>query len=993
MYHEKLDVFIEDLKLLHSIENISISDINSLNFKIQAFHLYLNTIFNGGKPEESLATHLFRPVMHDEDFCYLRAEPQIRAGRGWVDFLIHGAAGNPIAFELKPMHKLIVGALETCSLEKDFTDLSKETESKGENQLQTYLRKHEYTILTNMKDVFYFNKEARFKFEPFHREDFITFIEDLRREEFSIWDMIRRKEDATPKYDLDKRFFSDLKKWYEEFQDVQFKVGINADEKIVQILNKFIFLRTLEDYSLIPYNYIIDSYDIALNKWKTKGYKKVFKEFFSDLNEWAYLYYDTELFKDGIFSFIVQDENNITNLQKSVEKILGLSAWSRTFGMGLIHYNYRTINEDIFGKTYEIFLAEKREERGIHYTPSIITESMGKALIDELFLPISNELLKAIAEQRFNDTEKIANKFIAIKILDPACGSGSFLVKLLRLIWNVYKNIKRETEWSTQKTELLEPQDIADRRQWVLKIRQLLGFDSSRRLIPLIILRHLYGIDLDEKAIDVAKVNLWKEAIKLSPGDYRHSTLSSDIDHILPDLELNFVNANSLVDFSISDCIKHLKPFRTDIKKLLQLRQQYLENPFDPSGIDECKEIKKKIGEELYKNFETSYGNFEALPLFAPLNFFYCFFNEDGEPLVENEQGFSGVIGNPPYNVFVESEYFKQSEAAGTSNLFGHFIVKGVHLNKAWGAFSFIVPLSFACGSDYEKIRQLVYKNYGNLKTSHYSIRPARLFPEVDQRITIFLAKRKGETPCIVESSRLYRFTNEERDQIIAEPVTGIVGPMSDGYIPRIADSTGASIYKKFRGIDKKIADYQKEFKKGEAPCQDSVWWYHSVGRYWIKAYDFLPYFTRNGTPGISTKIKQVCALTKDIAKLCVSVVNSNLFHFWWIIQSDEFDVLLSEVLSMPMPEKLLTDKNILRLSDTLMKDFRKKALRKNINVKGVKIEMDEIHPRKSAKIIFDLDRILAPYYGLTEAELNFLQEYDKRFRLNNEEETTEVSE
>lgn len=64
---------------------------------------------------------------------------------------------------------------------------------------------------------------------------------------------------------------------------------------------------------------------------------------------------------------------------------------------------------------------------------------------------------------------------------------------------------------------------------------------------------------MDEKAIDVAKVNLWKEAIKLLPNKFKYSALPADANHILPDLELNFVVANALVDIPIKECIEILQ--------------------------------------------------------------------------------------------------------------------------------------------------------------------------------------------------------------------------------------------------------------------------------------------------------------------------------------------------------------------------------------------------------------------------------------------------
>lgn len=190
--------------------------------------------------------------------------------------------------------------------------------------------------------------------------------------------------------------------------------------------------------------------------------------------------------------------------------------------------------------------------------------------------------------------------------------------------------------------------------------------------------------------------------------------------------------------------------------------------------------------------------------------------------------------------------------------------------------------------------------------------------------------------PCIVQSSRLHRYNDGEQAQLVLNAITGIVGPMSSGYAPRVSDEIGASIYKKFLSIETTIADC---LSKDPDDQKAAKWWFHSVGRYWLKAYDFIPYFARNRIEGISTKLHELTAKTEKAAQVCVGLVNSNLFYFWWIIQSDEFDLLFSEISSMPIPESLLSDDKLENTVKALMNDYQKSAHRKTLKIKNTMLK------------------------------------------------------
>ncbi|SMB96704.1 Eco57I restriction-modification methylase [Thermanaeromonas toyohensis ToBE] len=976
----RIDDLLADIELLGSVKTLSPDEFSELKERLRTpdAEKYVDIILAGGKPETALSEYVFRPLLEGKEYLSLNLSPQIKAGKGWVDYLIQHYTGNPVAVELKPLHVTRAGKIVLSQLEAEFLRLLQD----DKNQVKQYLRDYDYVLFTNLKEVYYFNREAIFEFKPFLKEPFVNLVKDLTKNP-DLWDVVRRKEDITPKHDLDQRFFADLKKWYAEMEEVEFTSS--KEEQIVRILSKFIFVKTLEDYGLIPFNFLKDTFADKEKKWKAKGYAKVLSEFLQEVDKWCYEYYDTELFREDTFRYLVQTEKNLARFRAAIERVLGLSEWSATFGIGLLYYNYRSIDEDIFGKAYETFLAEQKKQQGIYYTPADVTEHMSRMIVAELFVPIKNDLLNALEAKDYEQAKNLALRLSKIRIIDPACGSGSFLIKVLRHIWNVYQEINQKTLWAVDYTTsqtIFEPDHIRLPREKTIEVREILGLGKEshdgRRLIALLILRHLHGIDLDGKALDVAKVNIWKEALKLAPEHFRYSALPRNVSHVLPDLESNFINADTLIDLPTEKCYELLAKYRDSIRKMQELRNSYLSNPWNPSIIEQYKKIKNTLLAELSAAFRTEYGQAPSIPLFAPLNFHYCYFNDAADP--EEDPGFDGIIGNPPYDVFEESPFHKLSDAAGTRNLFAHFIVKGIQLNKKRGALSFIVPLSFSCGSTFEKVRRAIYQNYGNLKAAHYSIRPSKIFPEAEQRTTIFFARNKGEGPCVVESSRLYRFNHCDREKVIFTPVMGCAGVLSEGFIPRVADDTGASVYKKFNAITKTVADYLTEDNKGYPV------FYHSVGRYWLKAYDFIPYFTRNGIPGISTNLRQLVATSPKAAKAIVAVLNSNLFYFWWIIQSDEFHVLNNEVLSMPLPESVLSDEQLIKATEELMKEYQRSALRKKLQVKGVTIEMDEIHPRKSLPFILRIDAFLAPHYGLSEAELNFLQNYDMEFRQNEED-------
>ena len=69
-----------------------------------------------------------------------------------------------------------------------------------------------------------------------------------------------------------------------------------------------------------------------------------------------------------------------------------------------------------------------------------------------------------------------------------------------------------------------------------------------------------------------------------------------------------------------------------------------------------------------------------------------------------------------------------------------------------------------------------------------------------------------------------------------------------------------------------------------------------------------------------------------------------------------------------------------------LMEDYQVNATRKRATYKTTgKVEYDEFSPRESKPIIDEIDRVLARHYGFTDAELDFIINYDIKYRMGDD--------
>ena len=444
---------------------------------------YLNELQKGTKPETA-AEGLFRALA--EIFLNAPAIPQVGLGSGFVDFKLDAHEESSIVIELKPLFSIQNGD----ALERDTLKPVSHTQ-----QIEKYLKHSEYLVLTDLRDAYLYSaRDVWQKPAPFAKLPFADLLERTLATR-SLLDVIRDEEDGEIRPDLDRSFFVQLQDWFHAFAPVRFKDESKHDELVIQLLNQLIFAKTMEDYSLVRYRQLQDDWENAKERWSAKGAHRIVWQFLKDFSEFFEDYYDTELFERSIWNELDHEPKNLERFARLLEAVLGVDDWSKTFQRGIVHYNYRLINEDIFGKSYEMFLASNRKDEGIFYTPASITAPMADSLVADLFGPLVAQISAAASAGKadFATADALMPQLARLTIADMASGSGGYLIKVLRAVWEQYQKLDQATVWVKQWQNGGNLLDTPPNVQQAREFRARWNLDCKRKLMMNVVERHLRG--------------------------------------------------------------------------------------------------------------------------------------------------------------------------------------------------------------------------------------------------------------------------------------------------------------------------------------------------------------------------------------------------------------------------------------------------------------------------------------------------------------------
>jgi hypothetical protein len=166
------------------------------------------------------------------------------------------------------------------------------------------------------------------------------------------------------------------------------------------------------------------------------------------------------------------------------------------------------------------------------------------------------------------------------------------------------------------------------------------------------------------------------------------------------------------------------------------------------------------------------------------------------------------------------------------------------------------------------------------------------------------------------------------------------------------------------------------------------VIYYHNAPQYWIRAMSFSPHFSSSKGES-SSDLKEIYVKDPRLRKPIISILNSSLFYWYFIVYSDGRHLNQREIATFPVNIDDMDESYLLQLSkycDDLMNDLKKNSRIKNtIYEKHGKVSYQEFYPKMSKIIIDKIDKLLAKMYGFNEEEEKFVINFDIRFRMGEE--------
>jgi len=366
-----------------------------------------------------------------------------------------------------------------------------------------------WTVLCDFEGLKVFNCEVKEKnplksqFFSIHYDQYVNRFDQLwLLSKESCEDNLLDKEaekwgKKLKKIPVDRQLLNDLTKFRELLSKEVLKhnKSINLDEldEVIQrLIDRLIFIRTCEDRRLVDQQLLP-----VIRENKNKKIITKLREVFKNFDNW----YDSRLFSNHLVDQIEIGDNVLENIISGLFKTKD----------GSVSYDFGIIDADVLGNIYEQYLGhilkktEKRtklsegkthrKEQGIYYTPTYIVNYI-----------VENTIGEIVKNKKFD-----INK---IKVLDPACGSGSFLIKAYDYLCNLRKKKEKSKFFQTK----LDTDSEA------------ITFSKKLEILQ----NNIFGVDLDAKAVEIAQLNLLLKAAEKK--------------HRLPTLQENIKVGNSLID-------------------------------------------------------------------------------------------------------------------------------------------------------------------------------------------------------------------------------------------------------------------------------------------------------------------------------------------------------------------------------------------------------------------------------------------------------------
>jgi hypothetical protein len=593
-----------------------------------------------------------------------------------------------------------------------------------------------------------------------------------------------------------------------------------------------------------------------------------------------------------------------------------------------------------------------------------------------------------------------------VTILDPTCGSGAFLFAALNILEPLYEacldRMEAFVEELDRSGEKHRPEKFSDFRN----VLERVAAHPSRRyfIFKSIILNNLFGVDIMEEAVEICKLRLFlKLAAQVEP-DAAKENLGIEP---LPDIDFNIRAGNTLVGYATADEVKRcMKELGGGQMKLLSgddlasyerfldrlqiadaawrsFRQQQTElgGRVTVEDKSELKSKLKSLEDELNRYLASDYGvkagdktaYAKWVKSHQPFHWFVEFYG------IVSNGGFDVIIGNPPYVEYkdVKDAYQLRGYKTETcSNLFVYVLERCTQLSRSGSEVGMIIPLSAFSTDRMIPLITHLKSTSNKLCVANFSWRPGKLFDGVNLQLSILLQK-VGQQSEEVDTTRYLMWDSEARPELFSKiEYVRTHDSRLAGSIPKLGASEAASILKKLRAHKKEIGGC---FTRNS----NNIVYYRRGGLYWKVFVDFVT----------GSSEEKIIHLLPEIDKYAIiAALSSDLWWWYFTITSDCRHLGNRDIETFPFDPREMNSHQQKALSDLgkqYVKDLKRNAVDAVRVYKGKKsVDCLSFRVNQSKSILDEIDRMLARHYGFTPEELDFVLNYDIKYRLGRDTES-----
>ena len=431
---------------------------------------------------------------------------------------------------------------------------------------------------------------------------------------------------------VDKAFLEEMTEWRSELARNVYKNNPDLSTKqlnevVQRLLDRIVFIRIAEDRRIIEKNLLRD----AVDEWKARGGKLHIRQWLTNLFLRINEDFNGEIFKPHLCEQVRYDSEVLT---KIVERLNPPKS----------PYQFDVIGVELLGSIYERYLGktirvtpkqvrveekpEVRKAGGVYYTPKYIVDYI-----------VQNSVGKIIAGKSPKQIERI-------RILDPACGSGSFLIGAFQYLIDYHVRYLQAHPKEAH-VHPLYPDLVPDGNG---------GHRLSVRLKAKILRNNLFGVDIDPQAVEITMMSLYLKALE---GE---RSLLPPKQSLLPELKYNILCGNSLIGPDI-----------------------FNKGNFFDDGEEERERI-------------------QPLDWNAEMVGFGQIMKAGGFDCVIGNPPYGALFGDP------EEKYFRLRYPTSSPQIdsYALFMEKAVELCKPNGMISMIAPTGWYSGTRFGKLRQFI---------------------------------------------------------------------------------------------------------------------------------------------------------------------------------------------------------------------------------------------------------------------------------------------